>query len=432
MIHLDLLNYQSLAHFIGLVESHTKHSQQWKKMMYPTMIRSVWCKNFEKFSNRPHTPSMEMLSGNYKNLSISDYPQWKKNRANVAQAFTKTKLKQNARDVIDRNTSYLINRLKEFEATKQPFYPEIYFKKFAFNIILNMGFSVEIPYDEAVGEGILAELVEPIDDIVMAAAAGNIFDYFHLLSPIYLAYKRITGSPVDSIINVVRRIHSEHLNSIDREKPRDIMDQMIIAFPEESDVMTILSISLDLFAAVAYTYYNYRLINNPEIQEKAYAELVEVVGKGKTATVEHRINTPYMHACIKEVLRFTPIVSLGLPRTASEDSMVGNIFVPKGTQVMHNLYALHHDKSYWVEPERFMPERFLGNNHTDHYLPFSIGQRDCVGKNLGEDELYAASANMVLNFKFASSTGQPIDETERFGITIGPLVKYSVILEARV
>eukprot|EP01133_Synstelium_polycarpum_P012898 gene12898-15151_t len=403
----------------------------------PTVIKSIWSKHFDLFSNRPHTPTFQLLSGNYKNLSLSDYPIWRRNRDNLAHAFSKTKLKQNAADVITKNTSYLINRMKEFEATKQPFYPEIYLKKYSFNIILNMGFSVEIPYDEAVGEGILGELVEPIEGVILQASAGNIFDYFNALGPLYLAYKNRTYTPVESIINVVRRIRQEHLNSIDRENPRDIMDQLIIAYPDEQDTQSVLQMGLDMMVAGSDTsagtlnWFIQLMVNNPESQEKVYSELESVVGKGMTVTTQHRNQTPYLNACIKEVMRKVPIAPLGLPRVAQESMMIGDIFVPKGTQVMHNLYALHHDKSYWVEPERFVPERFLTNNHTDYFIPFSVGPRNCVGLNLANDELYVAIGNMLMNFKFTSSTGKPIDETERFGLTISPAVKYSVMLESR-
>eukprot|EP01133_Synstelium_polycarpum_P009150 gene9150-10735_t len=403
----------------------------------PKLIRSIWTKNFESFSNRPHTPTFHQLSGGFKNLSASDYDLWKRNRENVAQVFTKTKLKQIATDVIDKNSLALINKMKEYQATNEPFEPEIYFKKYAFNIILNMGFSIEIPYDESVGDGILGELVEPIEAVIVAISLGNICDYFEVLSPIYLAYQGMTVTPFDKIINVIRRIYKEHAETIDRENPRDVLDQLIIAYPDPVDLQTILQISFDMFvagtetSATTLSWFVVHMVNNPDIQTKAYAELVDVIGKGNTPTVDHRIDTPYTFACIKEVLRMIPIAPLGIPRIAKEDIMIGDVFVPKNTHVIHNLYALAHDKSYWVDPEVYLPERFIGNNHTEYWLPFSVGPRDCVGKNLAIDELYVACASMLMNFNFKSTDGQPLDTAEKFGVTIAPATKIKVLLEAR-
>eukprot|EP01133_Synstelium_polycarpum_P017477 gene17477-20852_t len=403
----------------------------------PAMIRSIWLRDFESFSDRLHTPTFQLISSNYVNLTLSDYPVWKKHRENVAHVFTKTKLKQNATEVIERNAQFLINRMKEFATSKEPFCPDLHMKKFANNIILNMAFSEKITYQETVNEGILAELVEPIQASLEAAAAGNICDYFHVLAPLYLAYKNMLPHPNLKINAVLARLHKEHLDTIDRENPRDILDQLIIAYPDPCDVVSILEIAKDIFVAGTETSANtlvwliLMMVNNPEIQDKAYSELLDVVGKDRFITVDNRINTPYTYACIKEMLRIVPIAPLGVPRVASKDTMVGDIFVPKGTQVIHNLYALHHDKSYWNDPEVYMPERFIGNTHTEHYLPFSIGARDCVGKDLAASELYVAFANMMINFRFTSTTGKPIDETEKFAVTIGPLAKYSVYLESR-
>eukprot|EP01133_Synstelium_polycarpum_P017483 gene17483-20859_t len=403
----------------------------------PAMIRSIWLKNFISFSDRPHTPTMELISGGYKNISIADYDVWKKNRDIVAQVFTKTKLKNNATEVIEKNANYLVSRMKEIEATKEPFYPDLYMKKFSNNIILNMAFSEEIAYDEAVGEGILADLVEPMEKILESAGAGNICDYFQLLAPIYLTYKKLMPRPTETINKVLRGIHKEHLDTIDRENPRDILDQLIIAYPDQCDIEFIIEIARDLFVAGTDTssstlrWIILMVVNRPEIQDRVYAELVDVIGKGKFVTCQHRAQTPYTLACIKECLRMVPIAPLGIPRVASKEMMIGDIFVPKGTQVIHNIYALHHDKSYWNDPEVYIPERFIGNTHAEHYLPFSIGARDCAGKNLAMDELYVAFANMMINFRFTSTTGKPIDETERYGLTINPLAKYSVYLESR-
>eukprot|EP01133_Synstelium_polycarpum_P013414 gene13414-15806_t len=405
----------------------------------PALIRSVWVKNFESFNNRPQTPTFAILSGGFVNLTLARHELWKRNRENVAHVFTKTKLKQNAKDVINRNAAFLINKMKEFEVTKEPFQPDLYMKKYAFNVILNMGFSVDIPYGESVSEGILGDLVEPIEAVILAAGTGNLFDYFSSIAPLYLAYKRLTNTPVDKILQVIRRIHQEHLDTIDRENPRDILDQLIISYPDPCDLLTILTISFDMFIAGTETsastlcWFILRLVNNPSVMEKAYAEVSDVVGRDRLATVDDRVNTPYLAACIKEVLRMTPIVPLGIPRVAKEDIILeGKYFIPKNTQILQNQCALHNDGNYWVDPDVYMPERFVGNNHSEYWMPFSLGQRNCVGVNLALDELYVACANIVLKYKFTEANGKAsIDDTEKFGVTISPLARYSIILESR-
>ena len=49
-------------------------------------------------------------------------------------------------------------------------------------------------------------------------------------------------------------------------------------------------------------------------------------------------------------------------------------------------YAMYHSPALWVDVEKFVPERFLGedpkyaNDPLDSVKPFMTGTRDCVGK----------------------------------------------------
>lgn len=60
---------------------------------------------------------------------------------------------------------------------------------------------------------------------------------------------------------------------------------------------------------------------------------------------------------------------------------VGGYFLPKGTVVFPNIWAVHNDPRYWENPNAFNPERFLNEEGTellpksDHLMPFSIGEQ---------------------------------------------------------
>ena len=52
--------------------------------------------------------------------------------------------------------------------------------------------------------------------------------------------------------------------------------------------------------------------------------------------------------------------------------------IPKGTIVLPNLWAVHHDPEEWKNPAVFDPERFLTDGgrtvkKSDAWMPFGVG-----------------------------------------------------------
>jgi len=56
----------------------------------------------------------------------------------------------------------------------------------------------------------------------------------------------------------------------------------------------------------------------------------------------------------------------------------------KGDSVSIPIYAIHHDKEFFPDPEKFLPERYAAENKNGikpyAYIPFGLGPRDCIGK----------------------------------------------------
>ncbi|GFY46277.1 cytochrome P450 2J6 [Trichonephila inaurata madagascariensis] len=138
---------------------------------------------------------------------------------------------------------------------------------------------------------------------------------------------------------------------------------------------------------LAMSYY-------PEIQKKIHKEIDDVMGKDGRLNWTQRMQVPYTYASTLEVLRWKTIAPLGAPHRVSEDTTIGGYHIPKGTDVMSNIYALHNDSKYWEDPEIFKPERFLHKDGStimrrlDSYAPFSIGRRICPGEMITMMEIF--------------------------------------------
>lgn len=60
-----------------------------------------------------------------------------------------------------------------------------------------------------------------------------------------------------------------------------------------------------------------------------------------------------------------------------------DLIIEKNTRVMLPILGIHHDPSYFADPETFMPDRFNDENKGSikpfTYLPFGDGPRNCIG-----------------------------------------------------
>ncbi|KAI0409101.1 trichothecene C-15 hydroxylase [Xylaria palmicola] len=118
------------------------------------------------------------------------------------------------------------------------------------------------------------------------------------------------------------------------------------------------------------------------------------------------VNTdlPYMLACLNEALRLYLPVGGAFPRLVPKGGVtVCGKYLPQDTVVSVFHYAMYRDPTLWTNPEKFAPERFLGdpkyaNDKRDAFEPFSVGPRNCIGKNLAYAEMRLILARIIFSF----------------------------------
>lgn len=76
----------------------------------------------------------------------------------------------------------------------------------------------------------------------------------------------------------------------------------------------------------------------PEAQKKAQRELDTVVGTERLPEFSDRPSLPYVNALVKELLRWHPAITVGLPHGVVADDEYDGYFIPGGATVFANIW----------------------------------------------------------------------------------------------
>ena len=81
------------------------------------------------------------------------------------------------------------------------------------------------------------------------------------------------------------------------------------------------------------------LAKQPEIQTKAFNEIIHKVGRDRLPSLEDRPGTPLVEAIVMETHRMCSLAFSGIPRLVSRDTKLGEYFLPKVSK--RNLSSLN-------------------------------------------------------------------------------------------
>ncbi|KAH6658466.1 cytochrome P450 [Truncatella angustata] len=177
----------------------------------------------------------------------------------------------------------------------------------------------------------------------------------------------------------------------------------------------------DATSSILQTFFKIMAMN-PGAFRAAQEELDRVVGPSRLPTWEDQPNLPYVRALIKEVHRWAPIGSLGVPHATSEEDSYHGTRIPQGTIVFPNLTVLNRDPEVYKDPYEFCPERFLEDDlhaaasanqsdfrQRDHFH-YGFGRRICQGIFVAEASLYITISRIIWAFDVTPQPGAtPLD-----------------------
>ncbi|KAJ8122814.1 hypothetical protein ONZ43_g1088 [Nemania bipapillata] len=152
----------------------------------------------------------------------------------------------------------------------------------------------------------------------------------------------------------------------------------------------------------------YLLLRNPTVLSQLTQKIRSDFPTRSDLTGVNLQQHKYLNSVLKEGLRLYPPAPDTLFRTTNERNvMVAGKLVPPQTSITMNLWAAGQDPINFHRPLEFVPERWMEdapsefqNDDKAVFRPFSVGPRDCIGKNLAWAEMRLILAQLVWNFDF--------------------------------
>ncbi|KAM7450025.1 hypothetical protein ABFA07_002135 [Porites harrisoni] len=190
-------------------------------------------------------------------------------------------------------------------------------------------------------------------------------------------------------------------------------------FMDEDEICdNVISFLIGGFHTTGYmmTWCLYFLTKHPEVQEKVYQEIEEVL---EDEDIKPMVSSDlkYMRQVIDETLRASVLAPWGA-RVHDFDLQVGEYVVPKETPILLPFGVVLQDPNIWPEPKRFDPDRFSQENIKQipsmAYQPFGFaGKRKCPGWRFSIAEGLVFLSVLIKRFKFHLVEGQEVKPVHR-------------------
>ncbi|CAH1641658.1 unnamed protein product, partial [Spodoptera littoralis] len=171
--------------------------------------------------------------------------------------------------------------------------------------------------------------------------------------------------------------------------------------------------------------------SHPEVQEKAYAEVQEVLGGDRDVEKTDLSQMVYLEAVLKESMRIFTIVPV-LARKLDRDVKLKNYTLSAGRTCFLFVFGLHKHPIWGPDVNEFIPERWLEPgrlpDNPNAFAAFSVGRRQCIGKAYALMSMKTTLAHLVRSYKIKA------DHTKvrlKLDVMLKPDSGYCVSIERR-
>ncbi|KAJ8709491.1 hypothetical protein PYW08_009495 [Mythimna loreyi] len=168
---------------------------------------------------------------------------------------------------------------------------------------------------------------------------------------------------------------------------------------------------------------------HPEVQEKLYKELIEVVGSDKDVEKDDVNKLVYTNAVLMECLRMFPSVPLFI-RYVDKDVRLKNYIMRAGSNCLLFPLTSHHDQSWGAHADQFRPERWLDGDlrNNKEFAAFGLGKRACIGRTYAMVSMKVTLAHLLLRYRVKADISKI---KQKYEIIMRPLSGHEISIERR-
>ncbi|CAH1400048.1 unnamed protein product [Nezara viridula] len=154
----------------------------------------------------------------------------------------------------------------------------------------------------------------------------------------------------------------------------------------------------------------YELALHQDIQSRLIKEIDETIEKNGSLTYKAVQEMEYLDMVISETSRKYPTVPTLVRQCTKSVTLSTGQNIEKDTMIIIPVWSLHHDSQYFMDPDKFDPERFSKENRDSivpyTYLPFGEGPRMCIGMRFGLLQTKVGVVTLLRKFRV-----EPCEET---------------------
>lgn len=366
------------------------------------------------YSDRPRLPAaQQLLSGEMRITLMDNTDLWKENRKlihqvtnlTVAPKYEPIQLLESAiavRDLI-RNPSNYEHVIEQFSAA----------------IISKITYGKDIRRNGDKEDVRAAfERMETLERIVSTPYLVNFFPWLMKVPKALAPFKQQLGRLHDKEITLYRKLFHDVQSAVDAGHAAESQAKYVIDKRHDfklNDDQVAYALGA-IFEGGATTtsgqsmVFFHAMLLYPEWLRRIQAEIDAVCPD--LPQFEDLPQLPALRAVIKECVRWRPLPAAGFPHAATKDDTYNGIFIPAGSVIHANHWAILRDPKLYPDADSFRPERWLEGSTAGTSWPtykepltvypnlvnfpaFGFGRRICPGQHIASRSIHILAARIV-------------------------------------